>query len=94
MVTWSATLPRSMVVMDGVRASNMPVSQISAMSAASSSRWASRKGGRLSPPDSSSPSSSTVTRQGSVPVAAFQARQASTKVISWPLSSAAPRPWI
>ena len=28
------------------------------------------------------------------PVAVIQARQASTKVISWPLSSAAPRPWM
>ena len=29
---------------------------------------------------------------GSLPVTFFQARQASTKVISWPLSSAVPRP--
>ena len=69
----------------------MPVSQISATSARSSSGLASRNGGRLAPPDSSSPSSRTVTGSGSRPVTAFQARQASTKVISWPLSSEAPR---
>ena len=32
-----------------------------------------------------------MTGTGSLPVTAFQARQASTKVMSWPLSSEAPR---
>ncbi len=80
--------------MAGVSLSHMPVSQISAMSALSSSLFASRNGGRFTPPDSSSPSSSTVTGIGSRPVTAFHARQASTKVMSWPLSSDAPRAWI
>ena len=80
------------MVIAGVSASHMLVSQISAVSARSSSRLASRKGGRFTPPDSSSPSSSTVTGTGSFPVTFFQARQASTKVISCPLSSAVPRP--
>ena len=35
-----------------------------------------------------------MTGIGSLPVTVFQARQASTKVISWPLSSAVPRPTI
>ena len=84
--------PRRLVVIAGVSASHMLVSQISAMSAASSSLFAARNGGKLTPPDSSSPSSRTVTGSGSEPVTFFQARQASTKVISWPLSSAVPRP--
>ena len=42
-------------------------------------------------PDSSSPSKRIETCTGSVPVTAFQARQASRKVINWPLSSEAPR---
>ena len=42
-------------------------------------------------PDSSSPSRKMVSLQGRVPWTAFQARQASRKVISWPLSSDAPR---
>ena len=90
----SAHSPRRLVVMAGVSLSHMLVSQIIATSAASSSFAASRKPGRFAPPDSSSPSSSTVTGIGSLPVTAFQARQASTKVISWPLSSEAPRPRI
>ena len=75
-------------------ASHMLVSQIRPMSARSSSAWALRNGGRLTPPDSSSPSSRIETGIGSLPATAFQARQASTKVISWPLSSEAPRPRI
>ncbi len=62
------------------------------MSAFSSSRIArSRNGIMLGLPISSSPSSSTVRLTGSLPVAPIQARHASTKVMSWPLSSAAPR---
>ncbi len=83
--------PRSIVVIAGVRASSIPVSQISPISALSSPACASRNGGRLAPPDSSSPSSTTLTEIGSLPVTARQARQASTKVITWPLSSEAPR---
>ena len=44
--------------------------------------------------DSSSPSMSTVRLTGSLPATAIQARAASTKVMSWPLSSSAPRPTI
>ena len=51
-------------------ASHMPVSQISAISAINSSRLASRNGGRLLPPDSSSPSSRMVILQGRRPWAA------------------------
>jgi hypothetical protein len=91
MMISSPQRPRSEVVMAGVSLSHMLVSQISATSARSSSAFASRNGGRLTPPDSSSPSSRIVTGIGSLPVTAFQARQASTKVMSWPLSSAAPR---
>ena len=31
---------------------------------------------------------------GSLPVTALKARSASTKVMNWPLSSQAPRPWM
>ncbi len=79
-----------MVVIDGVSASHMPVSQTSARSARSASRLAATKAGRDGEPDSSSPSNSTVTSQGRPPVSR-KARQASTKVMSWPLSSEAPR---
>ena len=81
-----------MVWMAGVRASHMLVSQIRPMSACSSALFRCRKGGRLTPPDSSSPSSRMVTGIGRLPVTAFQARQASMKAITWPLSSDAPRP--
>ncbi len=91
MVTSSATSPRSEVVIAGRSRLHMPVSQISATSAFSSSALACRNGLRLALPDSSSPSSSMVTLSGRLPVTSFQARAASTKVISWPLSSQAPR---
>ncbi len=48
-------------------------------------------GGRLALPDSSSPSRIIETLTGSLPATLIQARQASTKVMSWPLSSDAPR---
>jgi hypothetical protein len=67
------------------------VSQIRPISARNSSAFAFRNGGRLTPPDSSSPSIRMETGMGSAPVTAFQARQASTKVITWPLSSELPR---
>ena len=88
----SAQRPRRLVVIAGVSLSHMFVSQIMATSAVSSSFAASRKPGRFAPPDSSSPSSRMVIGIGSLPVTAFQARQASMKVIIWPLSSDAPRP--
>ena len=49
--------------------------------------FASRNGTKFFDPTSSSPSMTMVTSTGSEPVTDFQARQASTKVISWPLSS-------
>jgi hypothetical protein len=72
----------------------MPVSQTSAIWARSSSAFAFRNGTSDGEPLSSSPSSRIVSRPGSRPVTAFQARTASMKVISWPLSSEAPRPKI
>ena len=42
-------------------------------------------------PDSSSPSKNSVRFGGSAPFTSFHARQASTNVINWPLSSLAPR---
>ena len=51
----------------------------------------SRNGTKFFEPTSSSPSMTMVTSTGSEPVTDFQARQASTKVINWPLSSSAPR---
>ena len=84
-----------MVVIDGVRRSYMLVSQISASPAAdSSSRCASRNRTAEGEPDSSSPSKRNVRRAGRAPVTATQARHASTKVRSCPLSSEAPRPRI
>ncbi len=81
-----------MVVTAGVSMFHMPVSEITAMSAVASwSRWAARKASRLALPTSSSPSSSTVTGAGRLPVAAIQARKASSQVMTWPLSSTAPR---
>ena len=64
----SPTMPRSIVVIDGVSGSNMSVSQTSATSALSSSFAEARNGGRLLPPDSSSPSKHKVMLTGSVPV--------------------------
>ena len=72
----------------------MPVSQTMAKSAFSSAAFASRKGFSDGEPDSSSPSKSSVMVQGSEPLTAFQARQASTNSISCPLSSEEPRPVI
>ena len=57
-------MPRSRVVIAGVSMSHMPVSLISARSAASSSLLAARKGSRLGLPTSSSPSISTVMCAG------------------------------
>ena len=75
----------------GVPWSHMPVSQTRATSALSSSRFAATKAGRFGEPDSSSPSIIRVMPTGSSPATAIQARQASMKVITWPLSSQAPR---
>ena len=83
-----------MVEIAGVLRSHIEVSQTSAMSAFSSSAFSVRNGIMLGLADSSSPSKSTVRLTGSRPVSAIQARAASTKVISWPLSSSEPRPTI
>ena len=80
-----------MVTMAGTVLSKSPVSQISARSAESASRLSSMKGMSEGEPLSSSPSRNTVMRKGRAPFSAIQARQASTKVMSWPLSSDAPR---
>ena len=69
----------------------MPVSQTSAKSAFSSAALSRTKAGRLTEPDSSSPSTMMVTPIGRSPVSAIVARSASTKVMTWPLSSQAPR---
>ena len=69
----------------------MPVSLMMAMSAASASRCSVRNGSRLTLPTSSSPSISTVVGQGGPPTASCQARNASSHIITWPLSSTAPR---
>ena len=69
----------------------MPVSQTSAKSALSSSLIFSMNGTKFFDPISSSPSMIMVMSTGSDPVTDFQARQASTKVITCPLSSSAPR---
>jgi len=90
-VTCTYTSPRRRVVMAGVSMSHMPVSEITATSAASSRRLAIRNGSRLGLPTSSSPSSSTVTRAGRLPVTACQARNAASQVDTCPLSSTAPR---
>ena len=91
MVTSSCSMPRNRVVMAGVRSSHILVSQTSARSRDNSLRCALRKGARLGEPDSSSPSKRIVTFSGIEPVVSIHALLASTKVISWPLSSAAPR---
>jgi len=80
-----------MVTMAGAVSWNRPVSQIIARSAVSSARLSRRKGTSEGEPDSSSPSRNTVRRPGSDPWTSRQARIASMKVISWPLSSDAPR---
>ena len=87
-------MPRRDRVTAGVDAFHMQVSQIRAQSARSSSPWSRRKAGMEREPDSSSPSRKMVTRHGRAPVAAFHARQASTKVFSCALSSDEPRPRI
>ncbi len=80
-----------MMVMPGVVAFHMPVSQTSASAGSDSSALlAARKSGSDGEPVSSSPSNRKVTLHGSPPLAS-KARQASTKVMSWPLSSEAPR---
>ena len=89
--TSSPNRPRSMVQIAGVSLSNMPVSQISAISAVSSSRFSSMKGISEGEPDSSSPSRKMVIFPGSSPVTTFHARHASIKVINCPLSSLDPR---
>ena len=80
-----------MVAIAGVSMSHMPVSETTQTSARSSSRCASRNGTRLGLPDSSSPSRNTLTLTGGVPWTSCQARSASSQVITWPLSSTAPR---
>ena len=90
MMTSSSTRPRSMQVISGVSRSHMLVSQTSIRSAFNSLAFSAMKAGREVEPDSSSPSNRMVTLQGRPPLAR-KARQASTKVMSWPLSSAAPR---
>ena len=72
-------------------ASHMLVSQTSARSCLSSAALSLTKPNRWFEPHSSSPSIIMVIGSGSAPVTALKARQASTKVITWPLSSQAPR---
>ena len=69
----------------------MLVSQTSARSCLNSSALSLTKPNRCFEPHSSSPSIIMVIGSGSAPVTALKARQASTKVITWPLSSQAPR---
>jgi hypothetical protein len=80
-----------MVASAGVSMSHMLVSDTTQTSAASSALWSRTNGSRLGLPDSSSPSRNTVTRIGKVPCTSCQARIASSQVMTWPLSSTAPR---
>ncbi len=89
----SCTMPRSLVVMAGVFSSHMLLSQTKAAAQDSSALFSLRKGMSEGEPDSSSPSMRKVALMGRLPVAEIQARAASTKVMSWPLSSAVPRPY-
>src|SRR3984957_17060489 len=89
-MTSSPTIPRSATVIAGVDRSHIPVSQTRAISAFSSFAFSERKAGNDGDPVSSSPSNSTVIWQGGAPNC-LKARQASRKVIIWPLSSEAPR---
>ena len=75
----------------GVSMSHIPVSLMMAMSAAKAWRCSARNGSRLRLPTSSSPSISTVAGQGGPPATSCQARNASSHIITWPLSSTAPR---
>ena len=68
-------MPRSLVVIAGVSTSHIPVSLISATSAASSALFARRNGSRLTDPTSSSPSISTVMRAGMPPPAVLPGAQ-------------------
>ena len=79
-----------MVVIAGVLASHIEVSQTSSRSALSDLAYLVRNAGSDGEPVSSSPSNSRLTLQGRPPFSR-KARQASTNVINWPLSSAAPR---
>ena len=88
------SIPRSWLAMEGTPGETMDVSQMRARSAESSLAFSFMKGISEGEPLSSSPSKKKVMRQGSAPVTSRQARQASTKVISCPLSSEAPRPRI
>ena len=68
--------------MAGVFRSHMPVSQTRTTSQPSLSRLAATHSGSPCEPLSSAPSINIVTPQGSSPVMAMVARQASTKVIT------------
>ena len=91
MVNSSPKSPLRRVTIPGVSSPNSPVSQIIATSAVNSFAFSRMKGTNEGEPDSSSPSKKRLILPGRVPWTAFQARQASMKVISWPLSSDAPR---
>ena len=81
-ITSSCTSPRSMMVMPGVVAFHMPVSQTRASAGSDNSALlAARNSGSDGEPVSSSPSNRKVTLHGSPPLAS-KARQASTKVMS------------
>ena len=69
----------------------MAVSQTSTTSAASRCLFFATHSGSPCEPFSSAPSIRIVTAQGNSAFIARCARQASTKVITWPLSSEAPR---
>ena len=85
-------MPRRDVVISGV--SLVPHAGIADerdVGLAARPRWPATNSGRNLEPSSSAPSIRMVMSTGSEPVTAFQARQASTKVMTWPLSSQAPR---
>ena len=84
-------MPRRLALIAGVSMSHMPVSEMMQASARSSSRLATTKGLKLTLPVSSSPSITTLTRQGRVPACSTQARKAVSHIDTWPLSSTAPR---
>ena len=80
-ISW-LTIPRSIVTMDGVFFSTIPVSQINAISALSSSMWSFKYGTNEGDPLSSSPSKKTEILLGNLPVTSLYALHASINVIN------------
>ena len=91
MIISSLSKPLNLVTIEGTLLSNKPVSHIRTMSEDISFLCFFINGTKFGDPLSSSPSKKKVTLKGSALFCLIQALQASTKVISWPLSSDDPR---